>query len=63
MQCIEVLCIEVQGIVVLVAIYKQENMLIRKNRFWACVLFSLDIVLLGILCFLYIIKYIKGEVR
>jgi hypothetical protein len=65
-----VLCIEVQGVVVLVNGYGAESLLAsrfdtlsRENRFWAYVLISLDIVLLGVLCFLYIIKYIKGEVR
>lgn len=52
-----------QGVVVLVAIYKQENMLIRKIRFWACVLISLDIVLLGVLLSLYSIYYIFLDVR
>lgn len=58
-----VLCIGVQGVVVLVAIYKQENMLIHKNRFWAYVLISLDIVLLGVLLSLYSIYYIYLDVR
>lgn len=56
-------CIEAQGVVALVVIYKQENTLIRKIRFWACVFISLDNVLLGVLLSLYSIYYIFLEVR